>query len=100
MSRSNDSAVEQTNSAASGFPPEILLTVDRSRRQTLSEQLRQQLRVAIHQGRLVPGTVLPASRVMARDLAVSRSVVYRAPACCRFMRRHPTSRHPLMSPIR
>jgi GntR family transcriptional regulator / MocR family aminotransferase len=78
VSRSNDGAVEQTNSAASGFPPEILLTVDRSRRQTLSEQLRQQLRVAIHQGRLVPGTVLPPSRVMARDLAVSRSVVVQA----------------------
>jgi GntR family transcriptional regulator/MocR family aminotransferase len=78
VSRSNADTVEQTNSADGGFPAEILISLDRSQRRTLSEQLRQQLRLAIHQGRLAAETMLPPSRVMARDLAVSRSVVVQA----------------------
>jgi GntR family transcriptional regulator/MocR family aminotransferase len=54
---------------------DILLTLDRSERRGLREQLQQQLRSAIQQGRLVPGTLLPPSRTLARDLGVARSVV-------------------------
>ena len=69
MSGSNFDIVEHTNCA------DILLTLDRSERRGLREQLRQQLRSAIQQGRLPAGTVLPPSRTLARDLGVARSVV-------------------------
>jgi GntR family transcriptional regulator/MocR family aminotransferase len=53
---------------------EIMLIVDRSRR-GVRQQLQEQLRTAIQDGRLPAGTVLPPTRVMARDLGVARSVV-------------------------
>jgi GntR family transcriptional regulator / MocR family aminotransferase len=65
----------QTNSVDAGFSAEILLAVDRSDRRGLREQLRQQLRSAIQDGRLQAGTLLPPSRTMAHDLGVARSVV-------------------------
>ena len=74
MSRSNGEFVEQTNSADAGFPMEILLHVDRSRR-GVRQQLSQQLRAMIRDGRLAAGTRLPPSRVMAGDLGMARSVV-------------------------
>jgi GntR family transcriptional regulator / MocR family aminotransferase len=53
---------------------EIMLVLDRTRR-PVRQQLQEQLRVAIQDGRLAAGTVLPPSRVMARDLGVARTVV-------------------------
>ena len=77
MSGSNVDISEQTNSADSGFPSDLLVTLDRSGR-GLAAQLQQQLRSAIQQGRLAPGTVLPPTRTLARDLGVARSVVVAA----------------------
>jgi GntR family transcriptional regulator / MocR family aminotransferase len=57
-----------------GFP-DILLALDRSERRGLREQLQQQLRLAIQQGRLPAAALLPPSRVLARELGVARSVV-------------------------
>jgi GntR family transcriptional regulator/MocR family aminotransferase len=74
MSRSNSTFSERTNSSDTGFPMEILLQVDRSRR-GVRQQLTQQLRAMIRDGRLAAGTLLPPSRVMASDLDVARSVV-------------------------
>jgi len=79
VSGSNSDIFEQTNLADAdpdpGFPLDILLTLDRSERRGLREQLQQHLRSAIQQGRLPAGTVLPPSRTLARDLGVARSVV-------------------------
>jgi GntR family transcriptional regulator / MocR family aminotransferase len=55
--------------------PEILLHIDRAHPETLAGQLRAGLRDAIRSGRLAAGTRLPASRVLAEDLGVSRGVV-------------------------
>lgn len=52
-----------------------MITLDRSERRGLREQLQRHLRTAIQQGRLPSGTVLPPSRTLARDLGVARSVV-------------------------
>jgi GntR family transcriptional regulator/MocR family aminotransferase len=75
VSRSNEVISERTNSPDSGFPTDILLTLDRSDRRGLREQLQHQLRSAIQDGRLSAGTLLPPSRLFARDLGVARSVV-------------------------
>jgi GntR family transcriptional regulator/MocR family aminotransferase len=74
VSRSNSICSKQTNSH-SGFPTDILVTLDKSDRRGLREQLQQQLRSAIQQGRLPSGTALPPTRTLARDLGVARSVV-------------------------
>ena len=55
--------------------PEILLHLDRSHPETLAGQLRAGIRDAVRTRRLAPGTQLPASRVLAEDLGVSRGVV-------------------------
>ena len=55
--------------------PEILLHIDRSHPETLAGQLRAGIRDAIRARRLAAGTRLPASRVLAEDLGVSRGVV-------------------------
>jgi GntR family transcriptional regulator / MocR family aminotransferase len=55
--------------------PEILLHLDRGHPDTLAGQLRAALRDAIRTRRLLPGTRLPASRVLAQELGVSRGVV-------------------------
>ena len=75
MSRSKAEQFEQTNSEDTGFPLDLPLALDRSERRGLREQLQQQLRSAIQQGRLPAGTLLPASRTLASDLGVARSVV-------------------------
>ncbi|GAB3139613.1 PLP-dependent aminotransferase family protein [Micromonospora sonneratiae] len=56
---------------------ETLIELDRSR-PGLSAQLTAALRDAIVQGRLAPGTRLPASRGLAADLRLSRGVVVEA----------------------
>ena len=74
MSGSNSDISERTNSSVPGFP-DILLALDRSGRRGLREQLQQQLRLAIQQGRLPAAALLPPSRTLARELGVARSVV-------------------------
>jgi GntR family transcriptional regulator / MocR family aminotransferase len=74
VSRSNSDISERTNSPVPGFP-DILLALDRSGRRGLREQLQQQLRSAIQQGRLPAAALLPPSRTLARELGVARSVV-------------------------
>jgi GntR family transcriptional regulator / MocR family aminotransferase len=54
--------------------PDLLIRLDRSG-PPLRAQLEEQLREAIRSGRLAPGLALPSSRVLARDLGVSRGVV-------------------------
>src|SRR5246500_4854529 len=65
---------ERTNSPVPGFP-DIFLAMHRSGRRGLREQLAQQLRLAIQQGRLPAEASLPPSRTLARELGVARSVV-------------------------
>ena len=55
--------------------PELLLELDRSAPDPLHRQLTDGLRGAIRTGRLVPGTRLPSTRVLAADLGVSRRLV-------------------------
>src|SRR6185295_11222335 len=58
-----------------GFPPDLLVALDRSSGRGLREQLEGELRRAVRGGRLAIGTTLPPSRILARDLGVARSVV-------------------------
>jgi GntR family transcriptional regulator/MocR family aminotransferase len=74
VSGSNQAVFEPTNSRVPGFP-DILVTLDRSGRRGLRDQLQQQLRLAIQQGRLPAAALLPPSRTLARELGVARSVV-------------------------
>jgi GntR family transcriptional regulator / MocR family aminotransferase len=75
VSGSNPDVSERTNLDDAGLPTDLLLAVDRSERRGLRQQLQQQLRAAIQQGRLPAGTLLPPSRTLANDLGVARSVV-------------------------
>jgi GntR family transcriptional regulator / MocR family aminotransferase len=68
--RTNPRAAEET-----AFPPDLLVTLDRSSGRSLREQLEEELRAAIRAGRLPVGTALPASRVLARELGVARGIV-------------------------
>jgi GntR family transcriptional regulator/MocR family aminotransferase len=56
---------------------DLLLGLDRDRGR-LRAQLEDQLRDAVRAGRLGPGTALPSSRALARELGVSRGVVVEA----------------------
>jgi GntR family transcriptional regulator/MocR family aminotransferase len=81
----NSSLQQQTNQeegapvgpAETAFSPDLLIGIDRGRRD-LRVQLECGLRDAIQQGRLPAGTVLPASRTLARELSLARSVVVEA----------------------
>ena len=55
--------------------PELLVRLDRRYGETLSAQLERQLREAIREGRLKPGTVLPSTRALAAQLGISRGLV-------------------------
>jgi GntR family transcriptional regulator/MocR family aminotransferase len=57
---------------------EVLIELDRSRARGLRAQVEDGLRAAIRDGRLVPGTSLPSSRILAADLGVTRGVVVAA----------------------
>jgi GntR family transcriptional regulator / MocR family aminotransferase len=54
---------------------ELMVRLDRHGAGSLRAQLEDQLRAAVRSGRLAPGTRLPATRTLARDLEVSRGVV-------------------------
>jgi GntR family transcriptional regulator/MocR family aminotransferase len=58
-----------------GLGPELLLRLDRECREPLGSQLQLELREAIRSGRLTPGERLPSSRVLSRELGVSRGLV-------------------------
>jgi GntR family transcriptional regulator/MocR family aminotransferase len=57
--------------------PELLVTLDRGGA-PLRAQLEEQLRAAVRAGRLGPGTILPSTRALARQLGVSRGLVVEA----------------------
>jgi len=57
---------------------QIPVLLDRSRREPLTSQLVEQLRDAIRQARIRPGTRLPSSRRLSEQLDVSRNTVVRA----------------------
>lgn len=57
---------------------DLIVTIDRSRRQRVGRQLEEQLRTAIRAGTLGPGAHLPSTRALAEDLRISRGVVMRA----------------------
>ena len=59
----------------SGLAPEVLVTVDRSRRVPLRSQLEDQFRQAIRSGRLSAGDRVPSSRALAKVLGLSRGLV-------------------------
>ena len=64
--------------AEEDFKLELPLELDRSRPRELRAQVEHQLRGAIQQGRLGPGSALPPSRALAAGLGLSRSVVVEA----------------------
>jgi GntR family transcriptional regulator/MocR family aminotransferase len=57
---------------------ELLVALDRRTGGPLRAQVEQQLRSAVRSGTLAPGTALPSTRALARDLGVSRGVVVEA----------------------
>ncbi|MFL5515423.1 MAG: PLP-dependent aminotransferase family protein [Gemmatimonadales bacterium] len=56
-------------------PVDILVAVDRARPKTLGRQIEDQLRNAIRELTLRPGSRLPSTRDLARELGVSRPIV-------------------------
>lgn len=61
-----------------GTNPALLLRVSRRDRTPLRVQLERELRRAVQSGRLAPGAALPATRVLAAELGVSRGLVVEA----------------------
>ncbi|MDR3468240.1 MAG: aminotransferase class I/II-fold pyridoxal phosphate-dependent enzyme [Xanthobacteraceae bacterium] len=57
---------------------QISVLLDRSRPETLTTQMVDQIREAIRCARIAPGTRLPSSRRLAEQLAISRNTVVRA----------------------
>src|SRR5271170_8105367 len=57
---------------------QIPLLLDRSRSETLTTQLVDQLREAIRRGRIPSGARLPSSRALADELAIARNTATRA----------------------
>lgn len=76
--RLDQSAVAQPNQG--GRPVELLIALDRDggALPPLHAQIERQLREGVRDGRLAPGTRLPATRELARQLQVSRGVVVEA----------------------
>jgi GntR family transcriptional regulator/MocR family aminotransferase len=58
--------------------PELLLPLDRGGSEPLHRQLEHGIREAIRDGRLACDTALPSSRLLARQLSISRGVVVEA----------------------
>jgi GntR family transcriptional regulator/MocR family aminotransferase len=61
--------------AAGDTGPELLVSLAQASHGSLRRRLRDSLREAIGSGRLGPGSRLPSSRTLAKDLGVSRGVV-------------------------
>jgi GntR family transcriptional regulator / MocR family aminotransferase len=61
-----------------GFPPDVLVDLRSEGGRGLRERLEHGLRAAIQSRRIVAGTPLPATRVLAAELGISRSVVVAA----------------------
>ena len=59
------------------FAPDLLLPLERGNG-PMHRQIERSLREAIREGRLVAGTPLPSTRALARELAISRGVVFEA----------------------
>jgi GntR family transcriptional regulator / MocR family aminotransferase len=57
---------------------QLLILLDDTRRETLTEQLVEQIREAIRKGRIARGARLPSSRNLADQLGISRNTVVRA----------------------
>ena len=57
---------------------QLLILLDNTRRETLTEQLVEQIREAIRKGRIAQGARLPSSRNLADQLGISRNTVVRA----------------------
>jgi GntR family transcriptional regulator/MocR family aminotransferase len=57
---------------------QLLILLDNTRRETLTEQLVGQIREAIRKGRIARGARLPSSRNLADQLGISRNTVVRA----------------------
>jgi GntR family transcriptional regulator/MocR family aminotransferase len=57
---------------------ELLISVDRGRREPLQAQVEKQLREAIRSGTLRSGEEVPSTRDLARDLGISRPLVVEA----------------------
>jgi DNA-binding transcriptional regulator YhcF (GntR family) len=56
----------------------LTLTIDRSRKVSIYEQIADQVRRLVASGSLDPGTALPSVRQLAGDLAVNLNTVARA----------------------
>ena len=54
---------------------ELLISVDRKGRESMQAQVERQLRDAIRGGTLRPGSEVPSTRDLARDLGISRPLV-------------------------
>jgi GntR family transcriptional regulator / MocR family aminotransferase len=70
-----------STSASGGCALDLLLPLERGNgagRAPLHRQVERSLREAIREGRLVAGTPLPSTRALARELSVSRGVVFEA----------------------
>eukprot|EP01037_Dinobryon_pediforme_P035343 gene35343-41688_t len=63
--------------AGGDWPMQIPVLLDRSRATTLTNQLFEQIRDAIRQGRLAPGVKLPSSRLLADQLDIARNTAVR-----------------------
>src|SRR5260221_10323484 len=57
---------------------QISVLLDRSRPESLTAQMADQIREAIRCARIGPGTRLPSSRRLSEQLAISRNTVVRA----------------------
>src|SRR5262245_42696057 len=57
---------------------ELLLRIDRQAAMPVRLQLERDLRRAVQSGRLLPGSLVPSTRVLAADLGLSRGVVVEA----------------------
>jgi GntR family transcriptional regulator/MocR family aminotransferase len=57
---------------------QLLILLEKTRRETLTEQLVEQIREAIRKGRIARGARLPSSRNLADQLGISRNTVVRA----------------------
>jgi GntR family transcriptional regulator/MocR family aminotransferase len=56
-------------------PIDLFVVLDRGQPRSLAVQIEEQIRRAVHAGALKPGTAMPSTRDLARQLAISRGVV-------------------------